>query len=138
MLTPSQITQLYDYVILFKYQAEKLAREAANSRSLDPELKAALVKEQTRRARELTRLQKALGDEIEAINKEVKPGCKRETESPQAPDTVPRAKRKSSATGKKSKKRGDGTTGTSSSAKNANTSSTKRKPGRPRKAAPTE
>lgn len=118
MLTPSQITQLYDYVILFKYQAEKLAREAANSRSLDTELQAAIIKEQTRRARELTRLKKALGDEIEAINKEVKPGCRKDEGSRQAPATAPRAKRKSSG-------------------KNAN-DSTKRKPGRPRKTAPTE
>ena len=137
MLTPSQIAQLFDYVILFKYQSEKLAREAANSRSLDPELKAALVKEQTRRAKDLTRLEKAMGDEIEVINKEVKPGCRKEKGSRQAPATAPRAKRKSSATGKKSKKRAVGTTGSSSSGKNAN-DSTKRKPGRPRKTAPTE
>lgn len=129
MLTPSQITQLYDYVILFKYQAEKLAREAANSRSLDPELKAALVKEQTRRARELTRLQKALGDEIEAINKEVKPGCRKENGNQQAPAAATRAKRKEKPTEKKSKPLAVGTTGKKRSVKPANTS---RKPGRPR------
>lgn len=130
MLTPSQITQLYDYVILFKYQAEKLAREAANSRSLDPELKAALVKEQTRRAKELTRLQKALGNEIEAINKEVKPGCRKENGNRQAPAAAPRAKRKEKPTEKKSKPLAVGSSGTKRSVKPANTS---RKPGRPRK-----
>ena len=130
MLTPSQITQLMDYVILFRYQAEKLAREAANSRSLDPELKAALVKEQTRRARELTRLQKALGDEIEAINKEVKPRCRKENGNQPQPATAPRAKRKEKPTEKKSKPLAVGTTGISSSGKPANTN---RKPGRPRK-----
>ena len=130
MLTPSQITQLYDYVILFKYQAEKLAREAANSRSLDPELKAALVKEQTRRARELTRLQKALGDEIEAINMEMKPGCRKENGNQQAPAAAPRAKRKEKPTEKKSKPMTVGTSGKKRSMKPANTS---RKPGRPRK-----
>lgn len=133
MLTPSQITALFDYVKLFRFQAEKLTREAASNSRLDPELRDEIIREQKRRARELTRLEKALGDEIEAINEEVKPGCKRETESPQAPDTVPRAKRKSSATGKKSKGPGAGTTGTNSSGKIANDSSGKRKRGRPRK-----
>lgn len=105
MLTPSQITTLFDYCKYFRFQAEKLAREAANSRSLDPELQAAIVKEQTRRARELTRLEKALGDEIEAINKEVKPGCRKDEGSRQAPATAPRAKRKSNGNRKPTKSR---------------------------------
>jgi hypothetical protein len=137
MLTRNQLTALFDYCKYFRFQAEKLTREAANSRSLDPELKAALVKEQTRRARELKRLETALGAEIDCFVEGSEIVCPEPIASPKHPATAPRAKRKSSATGKKSKRRAVGTTGTSSSGKNAN-DSTKRKPGRPRKIAPTE
>lgn len=138
MLTKIQLTNLYDYCKYFRFQAEKLTREAANSRSLDPELRAAIVHEQTRRAKELKRLERALEAEIDALTEGSETVCPEPTTSPDPRATAPKAKRKSSATVKKSKKRGAGTTGTSSSAKNANASSTKRKPGRPRKTAPTE
>lgn len=130
MLTKIQLTNLYDYCKYFRFQAEKLTREAANSRSLDPELRAAIVHEQTRRAKELKRLERALEAEIDALTEGSETVCPEPTTSPDPPATAPRAKRKEKPTEKKSKPLAVGTTGTSSSGKPANTS---RKPGRPRK-----
>jgi hypothetical protein len=127
MLTRNQLTALFDYCKYFRFQAEKLTREAANSRSLEPELKAALVKEQTRRARELKRLETALGAEIDCFVEGSEIVCPEPTASPKPRATAPRAKRKDSKSGKKSKPLKVDTTGTERT--------TKRKPGRPRKAA---
>ena len=135
MLTPSQITALFDYVKLFRFQAEKLTREAASNSRLDPELRDEIIREQKRRARELTRLEKALGDEIDTINKEVKPGCKRESESTQGDTTVPSVKKK--RTPAKKTAGGDRKKGRPRKEQPAEPT-TKRKRGRPRKTAATE
>lgn len=137
MLTRNQLTALFDYCKYFRFQAEKLTREAANSRSIEPESKAALVKEQTRRAKELKRLERALGAEIEAFTEGSETAWPERVESPNYSATVSEAKRRTCAR-KKPKKREACTDGRRNNAKNANASSTKRKPGRPRKIAQTE
>ncbi len=135
MLTPSQITALFDYVKLFRFQAEKLTREAASNSRLDPELRDEIIREQKRRARELTRLEKALGDEIEAINEEEKPGCKRESESTQGGATVPSVKKKRTPAKKTA---GGGRKKGRPRKEQPAEPTTKRKRGRPRKTAATE
>lgn len=137
MLTRSQLSHIRDYIICQKYQAERLAREANSANNIDGRAQAAIVKEQTRRAKELKRLEIALAAEIDTLPEGGETICPEVTANPHPRDTDPRAKRKSSATGKKSKGRAVGTPGAKRSAKNAN-DSTKRKPCRPRKTAPTE
>lgn len=134
MLTKIQLTNLYDYCKYFRFQAEKLTREAANSRSLDPELRAAIVHEQTSRAKGLKRLETALGAEIDAFTKGSETAWPERVESPNYSATVSEAKRRTSAR-KKPKNREACTDGRRN---NANASSTKRKPGRPRKTDATE
>lgn len=127
MLTKAQLTALYDYCKYFRFMAEKLTREAKNSRSLDPDLQAAIIKEQTRRTRELTRLERALEVEIAAFTDGNETVCPEATASHKPHTTAPRVKPKDSKSGKKSKPLKVDTTGTERT--------TKRKPGRPRKAA---
>lgn len=64
MLTKMQLTTLYEYTKYYRLCAEKLIREAENSRSINAELRTSILQEQRRRLRELTRLEKALGTEI--------------------------------------------------------------------------
>lgn len=130
MLTLAQLMVLRDYVIYCRYEAQRKAREAEEFDN------PAVKNEQNRRERELKRLEMALGAEIDAFIEGSEIVCPEPTASLKPRATAPRAKRKNNAIGKKSKKRGDGTTGTSSSAKNANASSGKRKRGRPPKHAP--
>lgn len=120
MLTQAQLTTLCDYVKYCRFEAQRKAREAEELSYT------AAVNEQRRRERELTRLERAIEAEISGITKGSETGCRKDEGSRQPPATVPRAKRKSSATGKKSKGRAVGITGTSNSAKNANASSGKR------------
>lgn len=122
MFTPAQLTTLYDYIKYCRFEAQRKTREADELNNTD------VKTEQSRREKELTRLERAIEAEIEEQRKEVKPQCPETTVNPKHHATVQRVKRKKSGEGKKSKTRAVGTYGTSNSANDA-----KRKRGRPGK-----
>lgn len=124
-MTQKQLALLFDYCKYFRLAAEKLTREARNSHAMDEKLRSAIVKEQTRRAKELKLLEKALGDELgKGSEKEEWP---EHAENRSYSDTAPGTKRKNRSTGKKSKRRAVGSAGRESSGKNANSTRRNRK-----------
>lgn len=124
-MTQKQLALLFDYCKYFRLAAEKLAREARNSRALDGKLCNAIVKEQTRRAKELRLLEKALGNELGKGSK--KEEWPEHAENRSYSDTAPGTQRKNRNTGKKSKGRAAGTAGRKNSGKNANSTRGSRK-----------
>lgn len=124
-MTQKQLALLFDYCKYFRLAAEKLAREARNSRALDEKLRDAIVKEQTRRAKELKLLEKALGNELgKGSEKEEWP---EHAENRSYSDTAPGTKRKNRSAGKKSKRRAVGSAGRKGSGRNANSTRRNRK-----------
>ena len=78
MLKPQQIAALFDYCKYFRMQTQRVINEAENSRRIDDNLREAILAEQRRRLKELTRLEKALGDELDILNEEQPQGVKKD------------------------------------------------------------
>ena len=114
MLSKHQWELLYDYIKYCRFEAMRKSDEAEQA-DLDAALRMAIVTEQRRRERELTRLEKAVYTELSAFEKGATP-CPDETSAQTAHTRHPKPKSK--------KKSGHGKTASagSSPTRNASTS----------------
>lgn len=113
-MTLRELETICDYLRLVRSYANKILDKAQITR-LEPDFRELLIKEQSRRVRETSRL-------IDLLRKETGIICQDETDDPTALTQRQRAKRNGQRTWKKLKPQADGTYCTASSGKNANAS----------------